>query len=90
MHIVVDILLEPRTKAACTPARKKQSNNLQMLWGGGATAKDYEAKMLPAILMTTFSSSLFVRQQVQAKEHKEDALRNKNLMLFFITLNHKT
>jgi hypothetical protein len=33
--------------------------------------KDYEAKMFQAILMTTFSLSLFVRQRVQAKEHKE-------------------
>jgi hypothetical protein len=29
-------------------------------------SKDYEAKMFQAILMTTFSSSLFVRQWVQA------------------------
>jgi hypothetical protein len=33
--------------------------------------KDYKAKMFQAILMTTFSSSLFVRQWVQAKDHKE-------------------
>jgi hypothetical protein len=37
----------------------------------GYLGKDYKAKMLQAILMTTFSSSLFVRQWVQAKEHKE-------------------
>jgi hypothetical protein len=52
----------------------------EWLWGGGLynpdmsyalVYKDYEAKMFQAILMTTFSSSLFVRQQVQAKEHKE-------------------
>jgi hypothetical protein len=34
-------------------------------------AKDNKAKMLQAILMTTFSSSLFVGQGGRAKEYKE-------------------
>jgi hypothetical protein len=65
-------------------------SELDLFASAGVPTKDYEAKMFQAISMTTFSPSLFVRQRVQAKEHKEEALRNKNLKLFLINLNQKT
>jgi hypothetical protein len=38
---------------------------------GDVSTKDNKAKMFQAFLMTTFSSSLFVRQGGRAKEYKE-------------------